>query len=169
MKRNLIILTLCFCVMLTMVYSDYAMGEIIGCAGQKTSSTTSSGDTIISNSSFVLRNFNDSRTININRIVVYDSDGNERCVYPTAEGSFPGTVTDSLPPHQSARFATMDMGCITSQPFPAGSLQILIDWSFQSGKTGEPLYVTSIGLNLNFTDDYHFGWAPLVCRPIAPK
>jgi hypothetical protein len=169
-KRNLIIIALSFSIMLTVEYADIAVADIIGCTGQASSSTMTSGDRIYSNTSYVLRNFNDTKTININKVVVYDSDGNERCVYPTVAGTFPGTLTGSLLPHQSARFSTNDMNsCLGIQPFPGGSIQVLITWSLASGKFGEPLYVTSTGINLNYDDDETFGWAPVVCSTIVPK
>jgi hypothetical protein len=141
-------------------------GGVIGCPGQVSTSTVL-GDDILIHTSFVFRNFNDTKTINIDRMIIYDADGTARCDFPNIQ-SFPVSFKSSLLPHQSTRLFTADIsGCITPQA--EGGIQTVITWSVASDEFAEPLFVTSTGIHLNLTDDETFGWAPVVCQPIYMK
>lgn len=166
MIRNIIVFALTFCVMLTTGFLDNAVGETVGCIGQ-VSTFPVNGDDIIAHTTYTFRNFNDTKTIRIDRIVVLDADGNVRCDYPNLN-SFPTDFKSSLLPHQSTRLKTSDMaGCITPQPF--GAIQTVITWSFSSKKVGIPLSVTSTISYMNITDNETFGWPTVMCEPIVPK
>jgi len=165
MIRNIIVFALTFCVMLTVGYLDIAMGGTIACPGQISTSTIM-GDNIISHTSYVLRNFNNTKTIDINRIVVYDASGSVRCDFPNVN-SFPATFNSSLQPHQSTKIFTVDMtaaGCISLQT--EGTIQTVITWSFSSGETGEPLNVLATPINMNTKDKETFGMVPIVCSAL---
>jgi hypothetical protein len=141
-------------------------GGTIGCAAQVATSTVL-GDDIVVHTSFVLRNFNDAETIDIDRLIIYDADGTVRCDFPGIN-SFPATFKTSLSPHQAMRLFTAEISeCITPQF--EGSIQAIISWSVPSGKPVEPLFVTSTGIHFNLTDNETFGWAPVLCKPIHPK
>jgi hypothetical protein len=166
MIRNIIVFALTFCVILTTGYLDISMGATVGCIGQVATFPINS-DNIINHTVYTFRNFNDTKTIRIDRIVVRDADGNVRCDYPTLN-SFPTDFKSALPPHQSTRLVTSDMaGCIAPQPF--GAIQTVITWSFSSGKVGIPLSVTSTMAYMNMTDNETFGWPTVMCQPIVPK
>jgi hypothetical protein len=166
MIRNIIVFALTFCVMLTAGYLDIAVGATVGCIGQ-VATFPINGDDIIAHTTYTFRNFNDTRTINIDRIVVYDAGGNVRCDFN--KDSFPGSFTSTLQPHQSTQLATRpDMSdCITPQT--EGTIQTVITWSFSSKKVGIPLSVSSTVRYMNITDNETFGWPSVMCEPIVPK
>lgn len=153
MIRNIIVFALTFCVMLTTGFLDIAVGETIACPGQ-VATMTPFGDDIAVHTGYVLRNYNSDGTITINRIVVYDADGNIRCNYPK-DDDFPAAFKRSLSPHQSTGIGSFAMNTCQNgiSPQNGGFIQTIIDWSF-SGKSGKPLYVGGALSLYNNTDEY---------------
>ena len=176
MIRNIIVFALTFCVILTAGYLNIAVGETVGCGGQVATSVLKINDNnhdVVFHTLYTLKNYNDTQTIVINRILVYDADGNLRCDYPNKD-AFPLTFKSSLPPHQATALYTQDMkSCSNSlSPEPNGNrggIQTIINWSFSSGKVGEPLVVFSTGIYLDKTGGYTFGWSNFVCNPVKLK
>jgi hypothetical protein len=164
MIRNIIVFALTFCVMLTTGYLNIAVGGTLTCGGQ-VDTMTAFDDNIVVNTGYVLRNFNNTGTIAIKRIVVYDADGNIRCDYPNID-HFPTTFKSFLSPHQSTNIGSGgNMGTCKNgiTPQNGGHIQIAIDWSF-SGKSGKkPLSVVGGLVLLNTTDEYMVGLTPFLC------
>ena len=172
MIRNIIVFALTFCVMLAVGYLDVAVGATVGCGGQVATSIINGND-VVFHTLYNLKNFNDTKTIVINRIVVYDADGNVRCDYPNKD-AFPVTFKSSLPPHQATALYTQDMKLCSNSLSPEpngnrGGIQTIINWSFSSGKVGEPLVVFSTGIYVDKTGGYTFGWSNFVCSPVKLK
>jgi hypothetical protein len=163
MIRNVIAFALTFCVMLTTGFLDIAVGGTIGCAGQ-VDTMTAFGDNIAVHAGYVLRNYNSTGTIAINRIVVYDEDGNIRCDYPKID-PFPTTFKSSLSPHQSTNLSSIDMSTCKNgiNPQTGGFIQTFIDWT-SSGKSRNALSVMVGLVLLNTTDQYMFGLTTHSCE-----
>jgi len=174
MIRNIIVFALTFCVMLTAGYLDIAVGETIACGGQiSTFKVSANENEIVNHTLYTLKNYNDIQTIVIDGIVVYDADGNVRCDYPKID-SFPPAFKSSLSPHQATAIYTQDMKFCSTKLIPEplvvrGGIQTIINWSFSSGKTGEPLSVFATGMFVDNTGGYTFGWSPVVCSPVKLK
>lgn len=172
MIRNIIVFALTFCVMLTGGYLDIAAGETVGCGGQVATSIINGND-VDFHTTYTLKNFSDTQTIVIDRIVVYDADGKVRCDYPNTD-SFPPPFKSLLYPHQATAIYTQDMKFCSKSIIPGhivsrGGIQTIINWSFSSGKTGEPLSVFATGMYVDNTGGYTFGWSPVVCSPVKLK
>ena len=164
MIRNILRFLLTFCFVLSSGYFNCSMGSTIACSGQASSSVIM-GDNIISHTSYVLRNFNDNKTINIIGIKVYDAGGSVLCDFPNKK-PFPATFSSSLSPHASTKINTLDMvsaGCLSVQS--EGTLQTIITWS---GK-GESLNVLATPINLNTTDGETLFFGPILCTPVNPR
>jgi len=176
MIRNIIVFALTFCVILTAGYLNIAVGETVGCGGQVATSVLKINDNnhdVVFHTLYTLKNYNDTQTIVINRILVYDADGNLRCDYPNVD-NFPVKFRSSLPPHQATAIYTQDMTSCSTKFDPApivtrGGIQTIINWSFSSGKVGEPLSVIATAMNVDNTGGYTFGWSPVVCSPVKLK
>jgi hypothetical protein len=169
MGRILFIVTLIFCVVIVAGYSDIASGGTISCVGQKgLFKMDDSAEAISNGTAFHFRNVNNTQTININRIEVYNAAGELKCDFD--KNTFPESFNSSLSPHQSTKITTSDMSCI---PFAAvgetGTIQTIITWSFQGGKFGEPLSGTSTLYYVYRSTFETFGWSTVMCSPIEPK
>jgi len=169
LKRNLIIVTLIFCVSIVAGYWDIALGGTISCVGQKGFfKLNDSAETIANGTAFHFRNVNNTQIININKIEVYNAAGERKCDFD--KNTFPESFDSTLSPHQSTRITTGDMPCI---PYAAigenATIQTIITWSFQGGKFNEPLSGTST-LYYYYPNTFEtFGWSTVMCSPIEPK
>jgi|WetSurSiteA1Bulk_404760.scaffolds.fasta_scaffold00205_5 hypothetical protein len=169
MGRNLFIVTLLFCVVIVAGYLDIASGGTTSCVGQRGQfKVNDSASTIASGTMFTFRNVNDTQTINIDRIVVYNASGEVKCDYD--KNTFPESFESSLLPHHSTEISTRNMPCIPHAALgEVGAIQTVITWSFQAGKFGEPLSVTSTLYYVYPSTFEAFGWSTVMCNSIAPK
>lgn len=171
MIRNIIVFALTFCIMLTSGYLDFAVGETVGCGGQ-VATYIINGNDVDFHTTYTLKNFNDTQTIVIDRIVVYDADGKVCCDYPNTD-SFPPPFKSLLYPHQATAIYTQDMKFCSKSIIPGpivsrGGIQTIINWSFSSGITGEPLSVFATGMYVDNTGGYT-GLSPVVYSPVKLK
>ncbi len=170
MKRNVIILALSFCLMLSVGFSGIAFGETVYCPGMIDTMNIFDENVIVT-SWFGFRNYNDDVTITINRIVIYDGDGNVRCDFPNID-NFPPIESgfkSTLSPHQTSSLGLTQMrDCKNGiNPQNGGYIHAVIDWSF-SGKTGkQPLAAGGSVSHFNTTNRYMIDSVPYSCNASA--
>ncbi len=116
-------------------------GGVIGCNGNSVHlSGGAAGNDVFTN--FRFNNFNDTATISVDRMIVYDNDGATLCDFPSVD-AFPANFKTVLGPHESASITTLSMPCVPPPSFPGGGLQAVIYWSFVNEGEKIPLRVIS--------------------------
>lgn len=123
---------------------------------------------------YFFNNFNDVGTIDIERMVVYGSDGSPLCDFPDVDAFPPGFLT-SLGPHQREVITSLTMNALGCLPAPGQGVSgasALIYWSFANRGNRVPLDVVQADyiLDLNTATLYnHMARSSVVCREVKLK
>lgn len=97
-----------------------------------------SGNVSVTNDTrYGLRNRNSSRTIRLDKIQVFDSNGN--LAYNSDTDGFIPSIKTLLPPHNGTAFDMSALIAVGSGVYKSGPGQVEIEWTVANGKMGIPL------------------------------
>lgn len=168
MKRVYVLILVILCAGLFALETApaYASDGVLACQG---SNSLLSGGTE-GNQTFThyrINNFNDTGSIQIERILVYSNDGDVVCDFPNVNYSLPSGFKYILEPHQHNVMTTKHMnnaGCLEPPNPPAqggvANITTLIYWSYLDEGDKIPLHATytDVSQDLNTATIYnHMG------------
>ncbi len=142
-------------------------GGVLGCNGNSVhlSGGTAGNDAF---TNFRFNNFNDTATIAVDRMIVYDNDGDVLCDFPSVN-AFPPSLKAVLGPHESASVTTLSMPCVPPPSFPGGGLQAIISWSFEAEGDKIPLRVISTTSVIDSVTYTHIARDSTECMELKQK
>lgn len=139
---------------------------MLGCGGQSVLLSGGTGGNSVY-TIYQFTNFNDTETISIDRVIVFNEAGGILCDFPGVT-PFPARMNATLGPHASTSVATINMPCMPPAAFPGQDLSAIVYWSYVGKGERRGLSGTAVQQVLDVATNSHLGRSAAACRELRP-